>query len=143
MVETMKLIHFYALFGALTALQCGAILAGLLPPLSSYSAGQMVFSLIIVAMVVYMGWSYAGLGLKRVAIKGAITALVTVAVVSLALVVGYSAKRPLLGVSIQSVYDLPVILLIRAVSGVLIYAFFAVLGAWLFKKIKSQEVEKV
>jgi hypothetical protein len=83
-----------------------------------------------------MGWSYAGLGLKRIAIKGAIAALVAVTVVSLASVVGYSTKRPLLGVSLPSVYYLPIILLIRAASDVLIYAFFAVLGAWLSKKVK-------
>ncbi len=133
----MKSLYFYLLSGALAAFECGLILSGLLPPLSSYSTGQIVFGLIIVAMVVYMGWGYAGLGFKRVAIKGAIMALVSVAVVSLALVVGNSTKRPLLGVSLQSVYYLPVNLLIMAAFGVLIYAFFAVLGAWFSKKVKS------
>jgi hypothetical protein len=132
----MKGIFYYLLFGAIVALECGLILTELLPPLSSYSTGQMAFGLIMVAIVVHMGWSYAGLGLKRIAIKGAIAALVAVTVVSLASVVGYSTKRPLLGVSLPSVYYLPIILLIRAASDVLIYAFFAVLGAWLSKKVK-------
>jgi hypothetical protein len=139
----MKEIHFYILFALIAAIQSGLILSGFLTPLSSYSVNNIIFSLVVAVIIIYMGWSLTKLGLKKVAIKGAIAALVSVLVISLASVIGYTIKRPVLGVKLPSIYYIPVPLLSAALLDAMVYAIFAVLGAWLAQRFKpSQKIKK-
>ena len=142
----MKTIHFYVLVPVIAAAECGLILAGLLPPLSSYSAGQIVFGLIMISVMICMGLNLAELGFRKVTIKGAVASLGAVIVVSLFSAVGYIIKKPVLGVSLPSVYFLPVVLFFMGVENILIFTFFAVFGRWLAHKIrpvkKSEKAKK-
>jgi len=90
-----------------------------------------------------MGWDLAKLGLKKVAIKGVIAAIVSVIIISLFSVIGYILKRPILGITLPSIYYLPIPFLSMALLNVILYAFFAVLGAWLAKEMKpSRKIKK-
>lgn len=132
----MKTIHFYILFAAIAAIQAVLILSGFLTPLFSYSLGNILFSLIVAAIIIYMGWSFAKLSLKKVAMRGVIAALIAVAVISLFTIVGYIIKKPVLGVQLPSIYYLPLPLLSLALQNVVLFVVLAVFGAWLARKIK-------
>jgi hypothetical protein len=132
----MKEIHFYVLFAAIVALQSLLIISGVLSPLSSYSTDNILFNLVVMVIVIYMGWNLAKLGLKKVAIKGVIAAIVSVFVIFLFSIVGYFIERPVLGIQLPSIYYLPISLLSIALLNVVLYAFFAVIGALLAQRIK-------
>jgi predicted membrane-bound spermidine synthase len=138
----MKEIQFYVLVAVTVALECGLILAGVLTPLSSYSIGNILFGLAVIAIVIYMGWNFSKIGLKNVAIKAVIAALINMAVISLATLIGYNIKKPVLGISLSSINYLPVALLSSSVANILIFTFVAVLGAWLAQKIKLRQKSK-
>lgn len=138
----MKEIHFYVLVAVTVALECGLILAGILTPLSSYSIGNILFGLAVIAIVTYMGWNFSKIGLKNVAIKAVIAALINMAVISLATLIGYSIKNPVLGISLPSINYLPIALLPSSVANILIFIFFAVLGALLAQKLKPRQKSK-
>ena len=138
----MKEIQFYVLVAVTVTLECGLILAGILTPLSSYSIGNILFGLAVMAIVTYMGWNFSKLGLKNVAIKAVITVLINMAVISLAALIGYNIKKPVLGISLSSINYLPVALLSSSVVNILIFTFLAVLGAWLAQKLKHQQKPK-
>jgi hypothetical protein len=139
----MKEIYFYALFAIIVALQSMLIISGFLSPLSSYSTNNILFSLFLIIIVIYMGWDLAKLGLKKVAIKGVIAAIVSIIIISLFSVIGYILKRPILGITLPSIYYLPIPFLSMALLNVILYAFFAVLGAWLAKEMKpSRKIKK-
>lgn len=125
----MKDKYFYNIIAVLTVLEGLLILTGILPPLSSYSVGQIVLSAAQLATVAYMGLRLAKLGLKKVAVKGALAGLVMMAVVSVFSVIGYVKGIPVLGISVQSATYLPLVLLFMAVPNILLYAAFAVVGA--------------
>jgi hypothetical protein len=132
----MKEIRFYILIAALTVLEGLLILAGILPPMASYSMGQIVISLAQIATVTYMGFSLAKLGLKKVAVKGALAGLVMMVIVSMFSLIGYVEGIPVLGISLQSAYYLPVALISMAIMNILLFAVLAAVGAALAPKKK-------
>jgi len=134
-MAAIKEVHFYIIMPAIAALECGLILAGFLTPISSYSAGNIAFSLVSVLVMIYMGWTLSGLGIKKVAAKGALAALAAVAVLSLFSITGYGLGRPVLGMAVQSAYYLPAVLLSVSITNILIFTLFAVIGALLAGRI--------
>lgn len=130
----MKGLRFYIAVALLAVLESLLILAGILPPLSSYSAGIIGFSLAQIAIVAYMGFSLAKLGLKKVAVKSVLAGIVMMAVISVFTAIGYIEGIPVLGLSFQSAYYLPIALLSMAVANALLFAVFAVVGALLAPK---------
>jgi len=125
---------FLLIIAALTVLEGLLILAGILPPLSAYSAVQIIFILAQIATVAYMGFSLAKLGLKKIAVKGALAGLVMMAVVSVFSAIGYVRGIPVLGVPVQAAAYLPIVLLVIAVPNILLFAIFAIAGALLAPK---------
>ncbi|MFH0829561.1 MAG: hypothetical protein V1887_00160 [Candidatus Aenigmatarchaeota archaeon] len=132
----MKEIVFYALVAVLTALECSLILVGILPPMSSYSTSQLVLNIASIAAVIYMGWTFTKTGMKKVAMKGAIAGGIIVTITLLSAIIGISAGIPVLGMAIQHEM-LPLAFLSIAVSNVLLFTIFAVLGAFLARKLQK------
>jgi hypothetical protein len=130
----IKSFRFYNAIAVLAVLEGLLILAGVLPPISSYSAGIVAFSLAQMAVVAYMGISLAKIGFKKVAVKGALAGLVMMAVVSVFSVIGYMYGIPVLGIPVQSAAYLPVALISMAIANALLFAAFAVVGALLVPK---------
>ncbi len=132
----MKELYFYVLFAAFFAAQAGLIMGGVLDPVFSYSVSNILFSVFIAAVVIYMGWNLSESGIKKVAIKGAIAAFVGVTVITCATLLGYTIGKPILGVSLPSAAYLFVPILSLLVLNVILYAVLAVLGAWVAQRSK-------
>ena len=138
----MKELYFYVLFAVIFAAQTGLIMGGVLGPLSSYSARNILFSVFVAAFVIYMGWNLSESGIKKVAIKGAIVAFVGVTVLACASIIGYTIGKPILGVSLPSAAYMFFPLLSILLLNVILYALLAVLGAWVAQKFKLSQIKK-
>jgi hypothetical protein len=138
----MKELYFYILFAALFAAQAGLILGGGLDPVTSYSARNIVFNVIVAAVVIYMGWNLSDAGIKKIALKGAIAAFVSVTVIAVATIIGYTMGKPLLGVSIPSAAYLFVPILLILLLSVVLYALLAVLGTFVAQRFKLSQMKK-
>jgi len=138
----MKELYFYVLFVALFAAQTGLILGGVLEPMSSYSAGNILFTGLVAAIAVYMGWGLSESGIKKVAIKGAIVAFVGVTVIACASLIGYTIGKPVLGLTLPSAAYLVVPLLFILLLTIILYASLAVLGVWVAQRFKSSQTKK-
>jgi len=138
----MKELSFYVLFVALFAAQTGLILGGVLAPVSSYSAGDILFSVIIAAGVIYMGWNLSDFGIKKVALKGVIVAFVGVTVIACASIIGYTIGKPVLGVSLPSAAYLVIPLLSIFLLSAILYALLAVGGSWVAQRFKASQIKK-
>lgn len=128
------------LVAALSALEGALILAGILPPISSYSAGNILFLLARAAVVAYAGWKVAKPGVGA-ALKGAMLAFASSIVMVAAVLAGQIIRKPVFGISVPpSQYALlnsALILALNILASVLLGAIVAVLAAWAAKLLKS------
>ena len=138
----MKELYFYVLFVAIFTAQTGLIIGGVLDPVSSYSARNILFNVFVAVVVIYMGWNLSESGIKKVAIKGAIVAFVGITVIACASIVGYSIGKPILGVSLPSAAYLFVPLLTIFLSNVILYVLLAALGAGVAQRFKPSQIKK-
>jgi len=138
----MKELYFYVLFVAIFAAQTGLIMGGVLDPESSYSARNILFSVFVAAVVIYMGWNFSESGIKKVAIKGAIVAFVGVTVITCASIIGYTIGKPILGVYLPSAAYMVLPLLYIFLLSVILYTLLAVLGAWVAQRFKPSQIKK-
>ena len=138
----MKELSFYVLFTVIFAAQTGLIMGGVLDPVSSYSARNIVFSVFVAAVVIYMGWNLSEFGIKKIAIKGAIVAFVGVTVLACASIIGYTIGKPILGVYLPSVAYMVLPLLYMLLLSAILYALLAVVGAWVAQRFKPSQTQK-
>jgi len=138
----MKELYFYVLFTVIIAAQTGLIMGGVLDPVSSYSARNIVFSVFVAAVVIYMGWNLSEFGIKKIAIKGAIVAFVGVTVLACASIIGYTIGKPILGVYLPSVAYMVLPLLYMLLLSAILYALLAVVGAWVAQRFKPSQTQK-
>jgi hypothetical protein len=138
----MKELYFYVLFAAIFAAQTGLIMGGVLDPVTSYSARNILFSVFVAVVVIYMGWNLSESGIKKVAIKGVIAAFVSVTVLACASIIGYTIGKPILGVSLPSAAYLFVPLLLMLLLDAILYALLAVLGAGVAQRFKRSNIKK-
>ncbi len=130
----MKEIRIIALVIALTGIQAGLILGGILPPLSVNSSVNTLFLLARIAIIGYTGWIFSGLGFKEAAIKGGIVTLAAVITVYLGIFIGMTMHKPVLGISFASRFYLLFDLLFMGIINVMFGAVFAVIGALIGRK---------
>lgn len=138
----MKELYFYVLFAAIFVAETGLILVGILDPVSSYSARNILFIVFVAAVVIYMGWNLSESGIKKVAIIGAIAAFVGVTVIACASIIGYTIGKPILGVSLPSAAYLFIPILSMLLQNVILYALLAILGAWVAQRFKPSQINK-
>jgi heme A synthase len=138
----MKELYFYVLFAAIFAAQTGLIMGGVLDPESSYSARNILFSVFVAAVVIYMGWNFSESGIKKVAVKGAIVAFVGVTVIACASIIGYTIGKPILGEYLPSAAYMVLPLLYILLLSAILYALLAVLGTWAAQRFKSSQIKK-
>jgi hypothetical protein len=131
----MKTAHFYVIVPLIAAVQCVFVITGFMPPLSSYSPGQIVLSIAMMAAMAYMGYTLADAGLKAAAKKGALASLLAVIVICLFAMAGSALQRPVLGVSVPSLVSLALLLLSVCITNMLLLTLCAVLGAFVGRKI--------
>jgi hypothetical protein len=138
----MKELHFYVLFVAIAAVQTGLIMGGILDPLTSYSARNILFNVFVAAVVIYMGGAFSESGIKKVAMKGAIVAFVSVTVITCASLIGYTLRKPVLGISIPSAASMIVPLMLILLSTLVLYAILAVVGALIVQRFKATQMKR-
>jgi hypothetical protein len=126
-----------ALAGALALIESVLILTGLLPPVLSYSPGNLVFAIARLAVVAYAGISFAGAGVKKAALNGALVALVANAVICLATLAGMFVFRvPVMGLPAMNTIPLLIVLALTLVANVLLGTVIAAGAALLAGKRK-------
>ncbi len=130
----MKEIHIIAFMIALTGIQTGLILGGILPPLSANSSSNTLFLLARIAIIGYMGWIFSGHGFKEAAIKGGIVTLASVITIYVGIFIGMTMHKPVLGISFASQPYLLFNLLFMGIINIVFGAVFAVLGALIGRK---------
>ena len=133
----MKEIHIIALMIALTGIQAGLILGGILPPLSTNSSVNTLFLLARLAIIGYTGWIFSGSGFKEAAIKGGIVTLAAVITVYLGIFIGMTINKPVLGISFASRLYLLFNLLFMGIINLMFGTAFAVIGALIGRKFKK------
>lgn len=138
----MKELYFYILFAVLFAAQAGLIMGEVLDPLTAYSARNIVFSVFVAAVVIYMGWNLSDFGIKKVAIKGAIAAFVGVTVIACFSILGYTIGKPILGVSVPSAAYMIVPILTILLLNIILYTLLAVVGAGIAQRFKPSQSKK-
>jgi len=137
----MKIFRFAALIAAIIAVECSLILAGVLPVLSTYSFGQIAFTVVMFGVIFYMGWTlYRPKNpLRSILLRGAGVSLAGVVILCLAVLIGFYSGRPVLGVALPAaIYVIP-ILAIDAAVNVVMGAFFAGCGALAARKMKRKK----
>ena len=138
----MKFTNFIVIISALAAVRFGMILGGIIPPLASNSPENVAFSLAMIAMILYMGWSFSDLGLKKAAFKGFVVTAVTMAILCLAAMISQAMHRPLIGINLPGEFFLiNIILVLAALSAenILLGILAAVLGAYARRIAKKWE----
>jgi len=133
----MNEIQFYVLIAVLAALEGGLVLAGIMPPISSYSIGQIILSLAGIGTTAYMGWTFAKTGMKKVAIKGTIAGTISIAIILLSAAIGLMAGIPVLGMQIPSAY-VPLAFISIAVPNIVLFMIAAILGTLTAKKLQKK-----
>jgi len=126
----MRYSSFVALAVAVAAAELILIMAGAVAPLMYNSIGNMLFSLIEVALIAALGWGSAREGVKKAALKGAGLMLACAALLGIATIVGMQSGRPVLGIAATKT-QLAFILAIVAAENMLLGALIAAASAWL------------
>ncbi len=127
------LTRFIVAIAVLTLIEATLIIAGALPPISSYSPGNLLFALAKIAVVIYAGVVFAkqGQGLKKAALNGAILGLTTALT---AVLVSLASKpffnKPILGLSSPNAETLIVLFAVIIMENAVISGIVAALAAW-------------
>ena len=126
------------LIAALSLIESFLILLDVLPPVASYSLGNLLFSFAKIALIIYAGITYYDKGLKRSAFYGGILGFVMVSVVALFSFISMTyLKKPVLGISV-SFSSYPLVMIILILENVMVGMIIAVCASWITKKIKHK-----
>ena len=138
----MEKRHIIALPAALSLLEAILIFAGLLPPMFSYSPGNIVFSVLRISIIFYIGWIWASEGLKKNAVSGAYAMAGSVIIIFLAAIIGIYLGKPVLGIPGQNILSLLLIMIVNLLLNCALAAFIAALAAWISVRKISRRAAK-
>ena len=131
-------LRFAAVMAFISVLEVALVFSGLLPPVLSYSAGNLVFSLARFAVIAFVAYSRTKKGLFDAAKTGATLSFASVLVICLAALASRLwVKIPLLGISVQSETALFQVLAFILIENVVIGAAVAAIIAAIAVKIKK------
>ncbi len=131
-------LRFAAAMALLSVLEVALIFSGLLPPIFSYSPGNIVFALARLSVIAYIAYSGAKNGVVEAAKNGAVLSLASVVAMCLAaLASGLWLKKPVLGISAPSDAALFQILAFLLLGNVILGAAIAVMVAAIAVRIKK------
>lgn len=122
---------------ALSLLEAALVLAKALPPVLSYSPGNLLFTLARLAVVAYAGVAHRDRGLKEAAVAGGMIALAGSGVLCLAaLASAFTVKIPVLGLQTAGTASLLFTVLLVLAQNAVIGAALAAFAAWLAGVVK-------
>lgn len=133
----MRESRIIALMIALAVIQVVLIFGGILQPLSVDSLGNTLFLLARIVIIAYTGWIFSKSGFKEAAIKGGIVTISAVITLFLAIFIGMTVHKPVLGIAFPSQLFLLFYLFIIAIFNVLFGAIIAMIGALIGRKFRK------
>ncbi len=126
------------LIATLSLIESVLILLDVLPPVASYSLGNLLFSFAKIVLIIYAGITYYDKGLKRSAFYGGVLGFVMVSVIALFSFISMAyLKKPVLGISVPSA-SYPLVMLILILENVLLGMIVAFCASWVTKKVKHK-----
>lgn len=139
MKRKLTITHFVLFVTVLSLTESALIFFDILPPLSSYSLGDLLFTLVKLAVIVWVGIIFCGEGLKKSALYGGILGFTSSSIFSLAAFISSTYfKKPILGISVPfgASYFLTIAIII--LENILLGVIIAVCASWITKKLKHK-----
>jgi len=123
----------------LSVLEPVLIISGVLPPISTYSPGNILFGLAGYGIVAYLAFSRADEGVKKSAINGAVLGFTSVSITCASALVGTNFyEQPVIGISTGSQQPPLLMLILLIVESTVLVALFSALVTWLTSKFKQK-----
>ena len=114
---------------ALALLEVVLIYFEILPPALSYSPGNLLFSLGMLALVAYAGFASAQQGLGKAVLNGAAVSIAASLTLSISSIVLKTCGRPILGISAADQLSVYLLLVLIILENTLLGAIIAALAA--------------
>jgi hypothetical protein len=126
----------------LSLLEPVLIIAGFLPPIFSYSLGNILFMLAGFAVVAYVAYTRANEGLKASILNGLALGFTSVSIICASGLVGsVFYDKPVIGISTGSQQSRLLVLVTLIIQSTIVVALFSVLVTWLTKKFYLKETK--
>jgi hypothetical protein len=139
MQRKLTIVNFILFVAALSLAECLLIFLEILPPLSSYSLGDVLFTLVKLVVIAWMGIAFYGKGLGKSALYGGVLGLTSSSIFSLAAFISSTYfEKPILGISIPSGTSYFLMILIIILENILLGVILAVCASWITKKLKHK-----
>ena len=139
MKRELTIVHFVLIVAILSLIQSILIFFDILPPLSSYSFGDIIFIFVKLAVIIWMGIVFYEKGLGKSALYGGILGFTSSSIFSLAAFIGSTYfLKPVLGISVPSGASYFLMMSIIIVENILLGMVLAVCASWITKKIKQK-----
>lgn len=131
------LLFPFACVFALSLVEAWLILSGVLPPLFSYSPGNILFGVARLAIIGYVGVISAKISLKKAAINGGLVGLGMTIVFCLASVIGrFYMNKAVFGMTATGNWGLLAVFGLVIIENILLGAIIAVAAGWILSKQK-------
>jgi hypothetical protein len=139
MKRKLTIIHFVLIVAALSLIESALIFFEILLPLSSYSLGDLLFTFVKLAVIIWVGIIFYGEGLKKSALYGGILGFTSAAVFSLVSFISKTYfRKPILGIAIPSGASYFLTIAIIILENILLGVIIAVCASWITKKLKHK-----
>jgi hypothetical protein len=127
-----------AAVATISLLETFLVIVGILPPVLSYSPGNLFFMLLTFALIVYAGTVFAKEGSRKAALNGAILSFTSAMIICLASLVGSVwSNRVVLGVPAPNTESLIIIFALIVLENVALGTIVAGFVAFLTKKLRK------
>ncbi|MFA5129215.1 MAG: hypothetical protein WC445_04680 [Patescibacteria group bacterium] len=139
MKRKLTIVHFVLLVAVLSLIESALIFFEILPPLSSYSLGGIFFTLVKLAVIIWMGVAFYEKGLGKSALYGGILGLTSSSIFSLAAFISSTYfKKSILGISVPFGVSYFLTIAIIILENIMLGAIVAVCASWITKKLKHK-----
>ncbi len=138
MKRTTSLLSLVLLIAFLALFESILIFIDVLPPTTSYSVGNLLFSIARLGIIIYSGVIFYNEGLKKSSFYGGILGFVTASIVSLASFISrFYFGKPILGISVPSA-SYYLVMTIIVIENILLGAIVAAGASWITKKLSQR-----
>lgn len=134
-----ELTRLAVLVAVLSVFEVVLINLGALPPVLSYSPGNLLFAFARLALVAYAGFVLAWKGMKKTALNGAALSMVaTLIICGFSLATMMHIGKPVLGLPVTNIESLLLLFVMIIFENAIISAAIAVIFAFIAKKMKRE-----
>ncbi len=136
-VEERTLTQPLLLIISLSMLEPILIIFGVLPPLFSYSPGNILFALLEIVIIIRLAYSRSDEGIRDSAINGAVLGFAMASILVASGLIGSTYfEKPVLGISTETQLSRFQIIAFIILENTILFAFISILTSLLAKKFK-------